>query len=612
MNKKILHNLLLLAAVVFAVNLIFFSYGQWLVFPLLGAVGLLAVVVGLGFFIAWKFRIAAVGMLEAAALGLMASTAYFYLAAFFKILNRVTVLAFFAGAAILLLFLMLNKNRPRESLAGLKQFFARPLFEFAIFVFPMFYAALPPSFYDSLVYHLGIPNLYLQSGGFVATPQFMFANTFIYYEIAMIPGVFLGDLVPRLFHFLLGALFVLAVADEAVENWGVKKRLLLLLAIVSLPMTLFLLVTCKNDLCSAIFIFLAIKQHQRQNFKLSAVFWGFAVGVKYFNLLPLALFLLLTIKPWKKGDLKKLALTALIVFLVVSPLLVKNYRFIGNPFFPFFQKTFPAAFWDGERQTRLQAEVGQIVHSPGDFFKLPYSLSFYSYGYGGLVGPIFLIFLPFLLLHPLVQKKWLLWSLLLLAIAPFFTASIRFIYVVFVLLAIFSLQAYEAIGGAIAKLIFYLLIVINFVMGFALLEKFYLAHTMLSGKFSSQQYREYFFPAFPVFAYINANAPPGARILIAGEARNYYLKRPYQVSSAIDYCILRKYLEPSSSVGEFVTAMHKEGFSYLVVNAGELRRLQKNYAILSAGEQEKLFYFLNSLTPIFRQGSVCLYKIGDR
>jgi hypothetical protein len=610
MNKRILRVLLLSAAVIFTFNLTLFSYGQWLILPLLGALFLLVSVISLGFFIAWKFKIAAAGILEALALGLMATTAYFYMVSFFKILTALTILAFFTGAAFILLFLLLNKNWRNENLAGLKLFFARPLSEFVVFVFPLLYAALPPSFYDALVYHLGIPNLYLQSGGFIATPQFVFANTFIYYEISMIPAVFLGEVVPRLFHFLLGVLFILAVGDEAVENWGVKGRLNLLLALVSLPMTLFLLVTCKNDLPGAFFIFLAIVHYRRQNIKLSAVFWGFAVGIKYFNLLPLGIFLLLVIKPWKKADLKKLALLALIIFLVVSPLLLKNYRFSGNPFFPFLQKTFPAAFWDGERQSLLQAEVGQIVHSAADFIKLPYNLSFFSYGYGGLVGPFFLVFLPLLLLLPFSQKKWLLWAMLVLAIAPFFTGSLRFVYVAVILLTIFSLQAYEGANGKILKTIFYLLIVVNFVMGFALLEKFYLAHYMLSGKFTGEQYKEYLFPTYPVFAYINANTPPQAKILIAGEARNYYLKRPYQVSSALDYCILNKYLGLSRTTGEFVAAVKKEGFSYLLVNFSELQRLQKNYTILTVAEREKLFYFLRSLAPVFRQGSVCLYKIN--
>ena len=610
MNKRIIRFLLLAAAVIFTANLAFFSYGPWLFLPLLGAVFFLAALGGLGFFIAWKAGIAPAGILEAETLGLLAATAYFYLIAFLRIINPLTISAFFAAAFLLTAWMLRGQDRRREALAGLRSFFVRPAVEFAVFALPLFYAALPPTFYDSLVYHLGIPNLYLQSGGFIATPQFVFANTFIYYEIAMIPAVFLGAVVPRLFHFLLGALFILTVADEAVENWGVKKRLNLVLAIVSLPMTLFLLVTCKNDLPGAMLIFLAIRHYQRQNVKLSALFWGFAVGIKYFNLLPLAAFLILTMRPWKKADLKKLALIGLIVVLVVSPLLLKNFLFSGNPFFPFLQKAFPAAYWDSLRQSRLQAEVGRIVQAPADIFKLPYNLSFFSYGAGGLVGPFFLIFLPFLLLLPFKQKKWLWWALLVLFAAPFLTGSLRFVYAAFVVLTIFCLQAYEAAGGRVLKLIFYLLVIGNLVMGISLLERIYLSHYMLSGKLSAPQYIEHFFPTYPLFAYINANAPPKAGILIAGEARNYYLKRPYQVSSAMDYCILKKYLAASRSSGDFIAAIEKAGFRYLLVNFSELQRLQKDYAILSAAEQETLMNFLRPLTPVSCSGPACLYRVG--
>ena len=609
MNKGIIPVLLLSAAVIFTVNLILFSYGQWLILPLAGAVLLLGSLSGFGSFLAWKFEIAAVGILEAAALGLMAATAYFYLLSYLKILNPLTIMAFFAISALLWLILLLDKKWRAKNLPTLKRFFTRPLSEFAVFVFPFFYAALPPSFYDSLVYHLGIPNLYLQSGGFVATPQFVYANTFIYYEIAMIPAVFIGEIVPRLFHFLLGALFIVAVADEAVERWGVRSRCKLILAVVSLPMTLFLLVTCKNDLPGAIFIFLAIRHYQRQNSKLSAVFWGFAVGIKYFNLLPLAIFLLLTAKPWKKGELKKFALFALIVLLAVTPLLLKNYRFAGNPFSPFLPNAFPSAFWDNDRLQRLQTDVGRMVHAPADVIRLPYALSFFNHGYGGMIGPFFLIFLPFLLLQPFKEKKWLLWALLVLATAPFFTGSLRFVYAAMVMLAIFSLQAYEGVPSRILGLVFFLVVTINFTMGFALLEKFYLGHYLLSGKTSSRQYIEHFFPAYPALAYINANTPPRAKILLAGEARNYYLHRPYQVSSALDYCILKKYLQQSRCSSEFVAAIQKDGFAYLLLNSSELQRLQKGYANLTAAEQDKLFAFLRSMEPLFRHGSTCLYAI---
>jgi hypothetical protein len=114
-----------------------------------------------------------------------------------------------------------------------------------------------------------------------------------------------------------------------------------------------------------------------------------------------------------------------------------------------------------------------------------------------------------------------------------------------------------------------------------------------------------------VFAYINANTAPRAKILLAGEARNYYLKRPYQVSSALDHCILKKYLAKSRTSGEFIAAIQKEGFSYLLLNFSELQRLQKGYGIITIAEQQKLFGFLRSWDPVFSHGSTNLYQIGQ-
>ncbi len=612
MDKAFLRRILTAAAVVFTFNLLLFNYSRQVILPLLGALFLLALLAGLGDALAGLLRMATASFLDRIALGLIAATAYFFVAGFFRILNRLAISLFFAAALAVLVqrFVVSRRRPPRWS--GLESFLRRPLAEYAVFAIPLVYAMLPPTFYDTLVYHLGIPNLYLQSGGFVPTPQFAYANTFIFYEISLVPAVFLGDLVPRLFHFLLAAIFILTVADEAVEHWGVKKRLHVVLALVSLPMSLFLLVTCKNDLAGAIFIFLAIRQHLRQRSGLSALYFGFAVGIKYFNLLPLAVFLAMTVKPWKKAELRRGLLMLLILFLLVAPLLLKNFLFSGNPFFPFFSAAFPSPFWDQGRFALLQGDVGRMVHSPGDVVRLPYSLSFFNFGYGGLVGPLFLVFLPFLLLGPVRQKKWLLWALLVLACAPFLTASLRFVYVVFVILAIFAAQALEAAGGRMLKAIFFLLVAVNLVLGVAMLEKFYQAHSLWSGKFTPAEYREHFFPTYPAFAYLNARAPRGAKVLIAGEARNYYLHRPYQLSSALDYCLVNRYLASSRDAGEFVSSVRRDGYSFLLVNLHELRRLQRSYANLTAVEERKLLDFLGSMKPVFSRGAILLYEFPAR
>lgn len=610
MAKPFLRMLVLAAALLLALNLLLFTYARSVVLPLLAAAGLLALLVGLGDTLAARLRVIAASALDRAGLGLMAGAAFFFIAASLRLLNRWSVALFLAAALANGAWRLRVALRSSASRAALAAFLARPATELAPFLPPLAYASLPPTFYDSLVNHLGIPNLYLQWGGFVATPHFVFANTFIYYEIALVPAVLLGELVPRLFHFLLGALFVLAVADEAASGWGVRRKAPLVAALVSLPMTLFLLATCKNDLPAALFIFLGIRRFRRGDWKLSAAFWGFAVGVKYFSLLPLAVFVLVAFRPWRKADLKKMAFGGLIVVAALAPLLLKNLHYTGNPVYPFLPGAFPTASWDAGLHSRFQAEVGATARTPADLLRLPYDLSFFNHGFGGLVGPFFLIFLPFLLLGPVADKRWLAWALLFLAVAPFFTSCLRYAFAAFVVLAIFAVRAWEAAGGRLLRALFALVVAVNFLLGFAMLEKFYQAHALWGGGSSLREYRDRLVPAYPAVAFLNAHAPAGARVLLIGEARGYYLKRPFVISSAYDRPLVRRYLGATRDAGSFVAAVRADGFSFLLVNFSEVERLQAAYSLLTSAEREKLLRFLGAMTPDFRQGPLAVYRLN--
>lgn len=608
MSKPMLRALLTAAALILALNLLLFTYARFVILPLLGALFLLALCVGLGDALAARLRVAGAGVPVKAGLGLTAVTAIFFLLGTLRLLSTPFILAFFAAALAVFARRFLVGGEAGGNRRRALEFFSRPVAEYAVFLLPLVYASLPPTFYDSLVYHLGIPNLYLQWGGFVPTPHFVFANTFIYYEISLIPAVFLGDLVPRLFHFLLGTLFMLFVADEAVSAWGAKRRLAVLLAAVSMPMSLFLLATCKNDLIGAWFIFLAISRFRRGDWKLAAVFWGFAVGVKSFNLLPLALFALVAFRPWKPGELRRLLLTGAIVILVLSPLLAKNWLLAGNPVFPFLPKAFPTEHWDAGRFRIMQEDVGAVARAPADLLRLPYDLSFFNHGYGGLAGPLALIFLPFLLLGPVRGKRWLAWALMLLACAPWLTASMRFVHAAFVVLAVFAAIACESAAAKLLRAVFFLVVLLNFSLGFAMLEKFYQGHTAWGGTLAPDEYRERFFPAFPAFAYLNRRVPANARILLLGEARSYYLRVRCQLSSAIDHGIAGKYLRDSRDAREFLAAVRRDGFTHLLVNFSELKRLSKRYRALGEEEEARLHSFLGELTPLFRSGALAVYR----
>lgn len=628
MTNKNTNNILVYVLISFAflitLNALFIRYPVNIILPLLKATSLLVIIFIYGFaaLLLFKGKEEMVDFFNACGMGLIITTCYFYLLSFLKILVPITILLFYLIPLILFFFLF--KRKKELVRFSLQTFLKRPAKEYIIFLFPLIYASLPPSFYDSLVYHLGIPNFYIQHHGFLAAPQFFFANTSIYYEISLIPAVFAGDLVPQLFHFLLGMVFLLTLIDVAVRFFHLKKRFILLLILLSMPITVFLLSTVKNDLLSAFFILAGINYYLENKFKRSALCWGFSIGIKYFNILPLGIFLLLVFIKQKKLNFKVLIITCIIITVTLLPLFIKNYVFSKNPVFPFFGKYFPQEnpYFDASRFAAIKSDVGQVIHSLKDLFKLPYTLSFYELGSGGLIGAQFLIFLPFLILMKKKPDQSFLLVLALVFLLPgfYFSSQARFMYAAFVLLAIFTAIVYEFLDetykmGMVSyslKFFFFLIIVLNLATSFGYQERIYRAYYLYSGKSASVgEYLEVVFPSYPAFDFVNKNTPENAVVLLVGEARNYYLKRPYFVSSGVDYSIIKKYISAGPAFQNFIAALKQDKIAYIIYNDSEFRRLQKEYGCLSDDELAKSLDFFNRLKPIFKdaKGNLYVYEI---
>jgi hypothetical protein len=404
--------------------------------------------------------------------------------------------------------------------------------------------------------------------------------------------------------------------DFAVQFFNVKKRFILLLLLVSMPVTIFLLTTVKNDLLSAFFILAGIRYYLKNKLKLSALFWGFSIGVKYFNALALGIFLILVFFKEKK---LKLNIRIIIIFCLIAagillPLFIKNYVFIGNPFFPFFHNHFPNEYFDHSRYALMKADVGTHFHSVRDLITFPYTLSFYELGSGGIIGAQFLIFLPFLLLKKQKKRFLLVFSLLFLLVGANFTASIRFMYIVFAILSIYTIIVYQSLDIPVIKIMKYLLfliIVLNAATSYGYHERIYRAYNLYSGKLDIEQYKAFTFPSYPGIAYVNTNAPEDSNVLVVGDARNYYLKRPYRISSSIDYSILKKYISISHTYQDFIAALKQDNINYIICNAREFYRLQKDYKRLTNEEMIKFSNFLKDLKrkQVFKEKEHYVFKI---
>jgi hypothetical protein len=622
-----LDRLLIAVAVILTLNLVTSSYLLHIILPLAKALYLVLVLYIYGSIFMNLFghkqnkdmetgQIA--GFTSAIAVGLIFTTFFFYLVSIFKILSHWVLILFYLAPLFFLLFILKNKNRKTSVyvIKNLRAFLKRPAYEYLIFIFPLIYAALPPSFYDSLAYHLGIPNLYLQNHGFIPTPQFFYANTFIYYEISLIPAVFAGDLVPRLFHLLIGIILVLSAMDFAIHHFKIHKRHILLLTIISMPMTIFLITAVKNDLPSALFLLLGVYYFLKDKKYLSALFWGFSIGIKYTNCIPPAVFLLLYfIKSIKEKHLptylKQLVVFGLIIIAVLVPLTVKNYIFTGNPIFPFFHRCFDnkIQYWDATRFTLLEQDAKKLFHSLTDVLKFPISISFEELGSGGIVGPLFLMFLPFLVIKR--EKRLLLlgFALLTLLVGANFKLSTRVWYIAFIFLSIYAAIAYESISQKIMTVLFFIIIGFNVLTAFGLHEHLYRSYSLFSGKLSVEEYKADAFPTYRAIAFANKEIPPGSPILIVGEAKSYYLKHPYSVASGYDYSILKKYLEKSRTVEEFIAAVKADGFEYIILNLFEFNRLQRDYKRLTEVEHKKALAFLNVLPRVFREEKDGVYVL---
>lgn len=623
-EKKVLSYILTALALLLTLQAFLIRYTASFLLPLVSAALLIGVILAYGYsFHLFLLKRKSVSLVSAAATGLIISTFYYYAVFSLEIPGEIAVVIFNSLSLVLAVLLFFKRVQPLVD--SLLTTLYRPAKEYIIFILPLIYASLPSTFYDSLVYHLGIPNMYLQQGGFFATPQFLYANTSIYYELALTPAVVAGNAVPRLFHFLLGIIFIMALTDFAVRRFQLKHRSLLIVLLVSMPMSVFLLSTVKNDLMGAFFILAALEAYynvnengynenryeNRYNIYMAALFFGFAVGVKYFNALPLALFLLLALvnEKDKKQALRNIFIFGGVTALLLVPLFIKNYIFTGNPVFPFLNEIFSSPAFDTSRFALMKADVGQTVRSLLDFAKLPYTLSFREIGSGGLVGAQFLIFLPFLVIKKQKKPDLLAFSLVFLAAGAFFTGSIRFMYIAFCLLAIYTVRVYESLDWKILKYLFFIIIGINLFTAFGYHERIYRAHTLYSGKISIEQYKAMGFPTYEAVDFVNKKTKKDAGVLLVGEPRGFYLERRYRTASAVDSWILKKYLDENKTQKDFCEALKREGFHYIIFNRNESMRLQEHYNRFSPEQWKRWSGIASGLKRIFDKEGVYVYEL---
>jgi hypothetical protein len=488
---------------------------------------------------------------------------------------------------------------------------------------------------DALIYHLAVPKLYLLHHGFYFIPGNAFTGFPLLAEMHFLLALFLrNDILAKAMSYALlcGTLLGISLFARHVLR---KQQfpILSMLIFVSIPSVFAVSHTAYNDLFVAFFTLAAIYSLFRWSedrltawLILCGLFSGGAAACKYTALLatPLGCLGILYLAN-RSGDgsretLRRLALYIAAALIAGSPFYLKNWAVMGNPFYPFFYGIFGGRGWDPD-QARLFDLLTQSLgmgRSFLDYLFLPWNLSLRAkmdVGFDGILGPIFLLTLPFLA----AWRRWetpLQMILIYTLLTFFFWASsvqqMRHLIPIFPLLALVVgaiLTRYQS-----RKNIFALLLCI--VAGSLAFNGYHIARDFIKinplrvavGLESRDHFLTRTLPTYTMYRFVNETLPPDARVfLIYMKNYTFLCERDCYADEMFEVHTLQKILREEVSPDRIHNRLKAEGFTHLLYNEFYLIG---EPSPLSAEEKQLFLAFQNShLVNIRQQGYYRLYRL---
>jgi 4-amino-4-deoxy-L-arabinose transferase-like glycosyltransferase len=256
---------------------------------------------------------------------------------------------------------------------------------------PFLAAGVPDYGYDAFAYHLALPERYLFRNRIVLTPLYphsAFPQTVeMLYLIAL--SLDSGALA-KLIHLQL-AVFTAAAVFAVARTASARAGWLAVVILAADPLFNWEATVAYNDLAAALFTVLAAaafhewrRDASAAALRMAGLFAGACVAVRYpAALVPIAMALLVWLPaPWHRWRSKVRATAVLAAFatFVLSPWLVRNAVFTGNPLAPTAQTVFHRAGQEYFNPTALAQSVA-FTHAAGfgrgidDFLLLPVNLT---------------------------------------------------------------------------------------------------------------------------------------------------------------------------------------------------------------------------------------------
>jgi len=118
-------------------------------------------------------------------------------------------------------------------------------------------------------------------------------------------------------------------------------------------------------------------------------------------------------------------------------------------------------------------------------------------------------------------------------------------------------------------------------------------------------------PTLAAARFVNARLQDDAHLLFLGETMTYYYRCDFVAPSAFDVHPLQRIATPEKNPGEILRELHARGFTHVLVNWPEWRRLGDTYyrTLWPKDDRIAVERFLTVLPVVYRDGVVTIYTL---
>jgi hypothetical protein len=462
------------------------------------------------------------------------------------------------------------------------------------FVLLGFWSCLTPAtFYDALVYHLGLPHQYLLQGKMQIIPHHLY-STFPPFDqiLNLLFSAVNADAGIKIFSIVL--LFgIIYTATGYIKSFEKDFRMEhLVVPFLAIPTFWILVHLVTADLLTAFFfssgIFLLLLYRDRLSaITFAAALIAFSCWTKWNVLLYLPFVIILF-----GTNIRKLVPFTIIVFVLITPLLIRNYLSAGDPLYPILSVKLSNPNWSTEQAKALAMDSFPTrARTFKSFLLAPLELMTKPdrFGSASRIGfvPLFLI-----LVSPFAARREFR-SLILYIVVCFFAwlfvfPNFRQFIPVFVLIAPLLYSCWNWLAKKSA-LVF---AVVSIVWGAAGIYYLLPIYQDLFPLISIKQNRDQYLTENLQYYPIARDLKYGKAILI-GETRSAYFQVPVIASTAYDQHPFEEILKKSGNAQSFYLALKGQGITYVVYDSMQFQRLSKKYGLwkISHDEQQILQEF---------------------